>query len=773
MSREEQFDFYWKEIFDGLAYNPIEFNVYRFDQTMSLPSKVNKLYDMFKQLALNNQEVMDYLKEFVETFEFKLETTVTDVLNVWLDDGKLADILLQVLVKLDEVKDEIHNEIEIVSNELNETNKKIDSIVSIPIHLLIDIDNGSDVTNKLNDFLELNKGGNIVFPSNKEIVVSDLINVHSDTRVDFNNCQLIYRGNKDYGELNAYNRDYGIVNVWGKRKTTEFKISEIEQYLAKIPNNTPPTGFDGYSTPFSNVTRLKVVGHSFHKGDYVIVLARNYKRGGDWDDKHRDNPATFNHVLARILEVDNQYIFVDFATDFVIDVNSEKYTSTIYGVDVTKNVTIENLRLKDIRQSNDYDSTPTAQRGSWVGGVSLRYGVNCVINNLKSESLLFSNIISRHNNSCSFSKIFYEKPKTIKNGGCGYNIEVVSSLYNIVDEATSYNSRHNVDFTGSMHCKVYNSKTFNDFVFGYSFHGQGEYDITLINCYGNVQIGHGSVEFPEITSKINLENHVGIVRVKWVNKLNIINSHISFCEVIMPCQIINLNIENTTIESGLQNTVLKPMSRGIYNNPEITFKNVKIKIKNYEMLYLFKFEGYLNILMDNVEIISNQQTNLFFTRCKNVTVINSRLINVYNEVNNVIPDLPPNNIQNELGVYHFEKNYIESNIAYTYSRSFIELKNQDKYMTIELFDNVFNGLSGLDMFNYMRYGKGITIQQALKIFSNNFHNSVSYSNPNSVSVSLRHFFNTDTGNPRNKLGFNYFAEYGGLYDSEIENVFPK
>ena len=100
MSREEQFDFYWKEIFDGLSYNPIEFNVYRFGESMSLPTKFNKLYDMFKQLALNNQEVMDYLKEFVETFDSNLYTTVTDVLNVWLDEGRLADIMLQINDKI-------------------------------------------------------------------------------------------------------------------------------------------------------------------------------------------------------------------------------------------------------------------------------------------------------------------------------------------------------------------------------------------------------------------------------------------------------------------------------------------------------------------------------------------------------------------------------------------------------------------------------------------------------------------------------------------------
>ena len=97
MSKEEQFDFYWKEIFTGLAYNPIEFNTYRFDQSMSLPSKFNKLYDMLKVLALNNQEVMDYLKEFVETFDFKLETTVKDVLVVWLNEGLLADVVREAI----------------------------------------------------------------------------------------------------------------------------------------------------------------------------------------------------------------------------------------------------------------------------------------------------------------------------------------------------------------------------------------------------------------------------------------------------------------------------------------------------------------------------------------------------------------------------------------------------------------------------------------------------------------------------------------------------
>lgn len=130
MSTEEQFDFYWKEIFDGLPYNPIEFNVYRFDQSMSLPSKFNKLYEMFKELALNNQQVMNYLKEFVETFEIKMETTVTDVLNVWLDDGRLATITGQIIGQIETFKNDIDNKVTQQNLTINQFKEEVNSNIN-------------------------------------------------------------------------------------------------------------------------------------------------------------------------------------------------------------------------------------------------------------------------------------------------------------------------------------------------------------------------------------------------------------------------------------------------------------------------------------------------------------------------------------------------------------------------------------------------------------------------------------------------------------------
>lgn len=98
-TRENEFDFYWNRIFEGLPWNPIEFNTYRFDESLSLPAKFNKLYEMFKQLALNNQQVMDYLKEFVNNFDTNLTTSVEDILNVWYNSGKFNDLFQSQVFK--------------------------------------------------------------------------------------------------------------------------------------------------------------------------------------------------------------------------------------------------------------------------------------------------------------------------------------------------------------------------------------------------------------------------------------------------------------------------------------------------------------------------------------------------------------------------------------------------------------------------------------------------------------------------------------------------
>lgn len=98
--KELQFDTMWKKMFDELTWAPIEFSVYRFDESLSLPEKFNKLYQMLKELAINNDQIMAFLQKFVETFDSELYKTVDDIIKKWLEDGEFADILNEYLATL-------------------------------------------------------------------------------------------------------------------------------------------------------------------------------------------------------------------------------------------------------------------------------------------------------------------------------------------------------------------------------------------------------------------------------------------------------------------------------------------------------------------------------------------------------------------------------------------------------------------------------------------------------------------------------------------------
>lgn len=219
MSREEQFDFYWKEIFTGLAYNPIEFNTYRFDQSMSLPSKFNKLYEMFKQLALNNQEVMDYLKEFAETFDEKLYKSVNDILIKWSEDGVLKELLNKwddfFEQKYEELEgkyakeiynikklgvpvtwfEEYYDDVTKHTNMFNEAIKlgsSLNKIIYVP-----DGEYWVEATDPLHDstnYLKENNGG-IIILDNTTLVMSENVRIH-----------VIPNNDKAYNLINCYNK---------------------------------------------------------------------------------------------------------------------------------------------------------------------------------------------------------------------------------------------------------------------------------------------------------------------------------------------------------------------------------------------------------------------------------------------------------------------------------------------------------------------------------------------------------------------------------------
>lgn len=118
---DEQFDTYWFKIFDGLEWSRLETSNYRYDESISLPVKFDKLYLMVKRLAKDDELIMDYLREFAEAFDENLELTVQDVLDEWKESGEINELFDETL--LDKINNEIY--------ELDQSKLDVDGTMDI------------------------------------------------------------------------------------------------------------------------------------------------------------------------------------------------------------------------------------------------------------------------------------------------------------------------------------------------------------------------------------------------------------------------------------------------------------------------------------------------------------------------------------------------------------------------------------------------------------------------------------------------------------------
>lgn len=73
------------------------FSEINYDTSLSLQQKVNLLIEEFKIMAINYKDFIDYLDEFLDKFDDKLYSTLVDILNKWLEDGIIDDVVLSAI----------------------------------------------------------------------------------------------------------------------------------------------------------------------------------------------------------------------------------------------------------------------------------------------------------------------------------------------------------------------------------------------------------------------------------------------------------------------------------------------------------------------------------------------------------------------------------------------------------------------------------------------------------------------------------------------------
>ena len=105
-----------------------------FSSELTLLQKVNKIIqELIKNFELTN-EMVDYLNNFIETFDEKLYQTLDDVVSKWLEDGVLTDLIREVINEevvdardgLGSLNERLIRDKELIENELELRIKTVD-----------------------------------------------------------------------------------------------------------------------------------------------------------------------------------------------------------------------------------------------------------------------------------------------------------------------------------------------------------------------------------------------------------------------------------------------------------------------------------------------------------------------------------------------------------------------------------------------------------------------------------------------------------------------
>lgn len=76
------------------------FIVTEFDDSMTVEMQIRSLIKWIKKNIKLTSEMVDYLNEFIETFDKKLYDTVSDILKEWKESGVFDDIITSILSKI-------------------------------------------------------------------------------------------------------------------------------------------------------------------------------------------------------------------------------------------------------------------------------------------------------------------------------------------------------------------------------------------------------------------------------------------------------------------------------------------------------------------------------------------------------------------------------------------------------------------------------------------------------------------------------------------------
>jgi hypothetical protein len=649
----------------------------------------------------------------VNTFN-DLEITYPDVVEgktvMTRDSGKIYRFDGENWIEIQNIDPSAINEVDNrLTAELATNTQRIEDINTNVLMYGVKGDGETDDIPILQSLVDsLPPGSKLTFPPKRVFKISrPLVITRGDIRINFNNSPLRYVGTEDLDSDNGTGRMYGAITIRGKLlEETRTNVVDIIPNEGIIDQEFYVNGdnFKGLKQPFTQVTKVVTMltdaSTHFTKGDYVSVNVKNHS--GTWDKNYGDNPSMLN-VIARVIYVDGANVYVDVCSD--LRFNSLKVNGTIALLETVDNVTIENLVFEDMNDTPiPATITDNSERDSWVGGISVRYASNFTLNNFKASRHRFPALMLRSVYSPIINNFVASYPRTVM-AGCGYGMQIGSSVHGSIKNVRGYGLRHLVDFASSGHMRVENARMPNDWHGAFDCHGLGEFDITYINCVGNFLASNGINEFPDMVGNISLDNCKGSLQMAWTQRIHVNNSLI-YMDAKRITRSPHIEILNSKLMFKRTKYNFVAAVRGVYMQTAFIIDNTSIEITNENNPHqewtnrLFEVDAYKNVRISNVPFVRNLRDDVMLislAKCTDITINDNTLTNLGFHLTNTtsIDDntvLADNSMAG--GILRIIDNKIDESINASDSKNFFSITNVDDISSflVKLDGNMFYSL---------------------------------------------------------------------------------
>lgn len=213
------------------------FIVTAFDDSMTVEMQMRAMIKWIKMNVKLTNELVDYLNGFIKNFDDKLYTNVEDILQVWLNEGLLADVIREMINEEVVVARGTHPNLNARLNKMEDTSRQntaqlahmtISTLEPPDISLSLKGDGLTDDTENLNElilFMVDNGYRDLYFPpTEKGYLINGIVDIPSNINLKGNNTKIIVNNMPHI--LNGENT--GIFNVKGSFDSVEkFLVSDL------------------------------------------------------------------------------------------------------------------------------------------------------------------------------------------------------------------------------------------------------------------------------------------------------------------------------------------------------------------------------------------------------------------------------------------------------------------------------------------------------------------------------------------------------------------